>query len=159
MTDDGGDDVSVRDELRVALAESRQYLLSHHEPSEYHRCHTLQIRGRPVQFCARCSGIYPGIAVGLGLFATGLLASIQLVVVALFPLPALIDWSLTSFRPAKGSNAIRTVTGGLLGIGYGLGLGHLLVDREPLVLALGLGYALLAAVALALYHRSGTNNL
>jgi len=153
MTDDGGE-VSVRAEMRTALAETRRYLLSHHEPSDYHRCHRLDIGGRPVHLCARCSGVYPGIAVGVGLFLTEVLASLQLVLVALLPLPALVDWSVTHFRPPEGSNAVRTATGGLLGVGYGLGLGHLLVAREPVVLGVGLGYGLLAAVALAWYHRT-----
>lgn len=154
MTDDRSEKGSILAEMRTALAETRRYLLSHHEPSEYHRCHRLEIRGQPVHLCARCSGVYPGIALGIALFLTDILTSLQLVLVALLPLPALLDWCLTHFRPPDGSNVIRTATGVLLGVGYGLGLGHLLVAREPVVLGVGIGYGLLAAVALAWYHRS-----
>jgi uncharacterized membrane protein len=153
MTGERGEEVSTLTEMRAALAETRRYLLSHHEPSAYHRCHTLKIQGRSVPLCARCSGIYPGIAVGIGLFVTGILMSVHLALVALLPLPALVDWSLTHFRPPDGSNVIRTATGVLLGIGYGLGLCHLLVDGEPLILGIGLAYGTVAAVALARYYR------
>jgi uncharacterized membrane protein len=153
MTSDGGDGVSTLAEMRTALAETRRYLLSHHEPQNYHRCHRLEVRGRPVHLCARCSGVYPGIAVGIGLFFADVLTPVQLVLVACLPLPALLDWCLTHFRPPDGSNAVRTVTGGLLGVGYGLGLGLLLVDREPAVLGVGIVYGLVAAVALMWYHR------
>lgn len=144
---------STLSELKAGLAETRRYLLSHHEPSGYHRCHTLRFRGRTVRLCARCSGVYPGIALGLVLFVTGLFAPVHLGLVAALPLPALLDWCLTHFRPAEGSNAVRTATGALLGTGYGLGLGYLLGERELLVLLVGVVYALLAGVALLASHR------
>lgn len=152
MTDQRSEQATTCSEIQSALGESRRYLLSHHEPSDYDRCHTVQIRRRSVHLCARCSGIYPGIAVGIGLFVTDLFAAIQLGLVALLPLPALVDWSVTQFLQSDGSNTVRTLTGGLLGIGYGLGLGTLLVERDATVVLIGLVYGLAAGVALWRYH-------
>jgi uncharacterized membrane protein len=136
--------------LRAALAEMRRYLLAHHEPHRYHRCYAFRVRGRTVRLCARCSGVYPGIAAGLALFLTGLFASVHLLVAALFPLPALVDWLVTHVRETEGWNPLRTATGFLLGTGYGLGVGLLVLDGEWVVLGIGIGYALLAGVAIAL---------
>ena len=140
-------------ELKKGLAETRQYLLSHHPPSEYDRCYSPQVFGRRLRLCARCSGIYPGIAAGVWVgLATG--ASASLLVLFLLPLPALLDWALTAFTDRNGRNAVRTATGALLGLGYALGLYRLLALGEISVVAVGLAYALLAGLLLAA-HREG----
>lgn len=144
---------STLTEVRKGLAESQQYLLSHHEPRDYHRCYAPQIRGRTVRLCARCSGVYPGIALGLGLFVTSLLGAVHFLLVAFLPLPALVDWTVTHFGTTEGWNAVRTLTGFLLGVGYGLGLGHLLLGGDLFVLAIGAGYGLLAGSLLAVHQR------
>jgi uncharacterized membrane protein len=136
--------------LRAALAETRRHLLAHHEPHRYHRCYALRIRGRTVRLCARCSGVYPGIAAGLALFLAGVFGSLHLLVVALSPLPALADWLVTHVRETEGYNPVRTATGFLLGTGYGVGVGSLALDGELVVLGVGIGYALLAGAAIAL---------
>ena len=140
-------------ELKKGLAETRQYLLSHHPPSEYDRCYSPVVFGRRVRLCARCSGIYPGIATGVGVgLATG--ARAGLLVLFLLPLPALLDWALTAFTDRPGRNVVRTASGALLGLGYGLGLYRLLGLGEIAVLAVGVAYVLLAGLLLAA-HRAG----
>lgn len=141
-------------EFRAGVTETRRYLLSHHEPEEWYRCHCPEVRGRRVRICARCSGIYPGIAAGLlgYLFGPPLLASMA--VVAAFPLPALVDWALTSFTDRRGYNAVRTATGALLGYAYGLGLALLLGEWNLAVVGVGVAYGVAAAVLL-FYHRTG----
>ncbi|MFA9516823.1 DUF2085 domain-containing protein [Halopenitus sp. H-Gu1] len=147
----------LKRELRKGIAETRRYLLSHHEPEEYDRCHRVRIGSRPVHLCARCSGIYPGILVGVGWFLLGSgSARIHLVLIAILPIFALVDWAITAFRPISGSNAVRTITGGLLGIAYGLGLGRLLLGGDLRVLVVGAGYAVLAVIALS-QQRSRTS--
>lgn len=141
-------DETTKSELRTGLAETKRYLLSHHTPDQYHRCYTLRMRGRTVRLCARCLGIYPGIAVGFAVFVFGLFGSFQLLLVATLPMPALVDWTVTHLYYPDGRNRIRTVTGVALGVGYGLGVGHLLVGREPLVLAVGACYGALSALSL-----------
>lgn len=135
-------------ELRAGVAETRRYLLSHHPPSEYHRCYSPSVGGRRIHVCARCLGVYPGIVVGI-LTAMFLLNDVPLALVALLPLPALCDWGLTTFRSARGYNAVRTITGASLGYGYGFGLVLLLIDGRLRVLAIGVGYAVLAGALLA----------
>lgn len=133
-------------EIRRGLAAARPFLLSHHDPTEWNRCYSLTLSGWHVRLCGRCSGIYPGIL--LGLFA--LTAPGPLLLVALLPLPALVDWTVTAFTRADGYNAVRTATGAVLGVGYALGLRRLFLQGDGRVLAVGAGYALLAAVLLAL---------
>lgn len=101
-----------------------------------------------MHLCARCLGIYPGIAIGFVVFVFGLFESSQLLLVATLPMPALVDWAVTHLRDFDGRNEIRTTTGVLLGVGYGLGLGHLIVAREPIVLVVGLCYGALTALTL-----------
>lgn len=138
-------------ELRRGFAASRGYLLSHHLPSERHRCYTMRIRDRQVHLCARCSGIYPGIAVGLLAYALAPPQFASVLLVTLLPLPALVDWTVTAFTDRRGHNVARTATGALLGYAYAVGLANLFVDGEIVVFALGLTYALLAGILLSLH--------
>lgn len=128
------------DEFRAGLSETRQYLLSHHHHSEWYRCYAPIVAGRQLHVCARCSGIYPGILAGLLAYAYGPTGYSRLALVAVAPLPALLDWVATNFTRRRGVNALRTATGGLLGFAYGIGLGLLLVDVDLRVLVVGIGY-------------------
>jgi len=144
-----------RAELSAALAETRRYLLSHHEPEASHRCHAPVVFGRRVRLCARCSGIYPGIVVGLAAFLLGPARLSGLGVVAALALPALIDWTATAFTARRGSNRVRTATGAALGYGYGAGLGRLLLAGDRRVLAVGAAYGAVTAALLAVHRRAG----
>lgn len=141
-----------RSGIMRGLRDTRRYLLSHHDPSGWDRCHVVSPPGlnRPVRLCARCSGVYPGIAVGALGAAAGILP-VSVLLVAALPAFALVDWLVTTVGPWDGSNAARTATGLLLGVGYGVGLVGLLAPttRGP-VLLVGAGYATAAAVAVAL---------
>lgn len=139
-----------RGELRKGLAETRRFLLAHHLPSEFHRCYSPVVRGRRVHLCARCLGIYPGIVAGILSYFVGPQAVDPLALVAICPAPALLDWGITTFRDPRGYNAVRTATGALLGYGYGLGIALLAFDAALAVLAVGIAYAVVAA--LLLYH-------
>lgn len=137
-----------RRELRRGLAATLPYLLSHHTPAERHRCHRLSVGGRTLHLCARCSGIYPGIALGVGVFLLGVGRGAWLPVVAFGPLPALVDWAVTTVTERRGTNAVRTATGGLLGVAYGLALPWVLTTWRPALLAIAVGYGALAAAGL-----------
>lgn len=136
-------------ELRAGLHETRRYLLAHHEPSEWYRCYAPTVFGQRLHICARCVGIYPGIAAGLVAYAFGPVWLLDVAFVALLPLPALGDWVLTSFTDRRGYNPVRTITGGLLGYGYGLGLLLFFLGGDMRVLVIGIVYAVLAGVLLA----------
>lgn len=136
-------------ELRRGLAAARPYLLSHHEPAAWDRCYAPSLLGRRVRLCARCLGVYPGIAVGLVAAATGGPLPAGLPVLAALPLPAFLDWTATAFTERRGYNPIRTATGAALGYAYGLGLWALFVHGDLRVLAVGAAYGLAAAVLLA----------
>ena len=145
--------MALASEFKRALAETAPYLLAHHEQSERYRCYAPVVFGRRVHVCARCSGVYPGIISG---FAVAMLAPghfTTLAVVASLPAPALVDWVVTSIGDRQGINSVRTVTGALLGYAYGVGLVRLLFGGDPLVLAIGFGYAVLTGAALAYERR------
>lgn len=131
-------------EVRTALAATRPYLLSHHEPTEWDRCYAPLVGDQRVRLCARCLGIYPGIVAGLLASLVGSPLPTGLAVVALLPLPALVDWTVTAFTPRRGLNSVRTATGLALGFAYGVGLGTLFRTGDLRVLAIGVVYAFLA---------------
>lgn len=136
-------------ELRKGLVETRQYLLSHHPPSEYHRCYSPTIAGQRVHICARCLGIYPGIVAGLLAYFSVFRGFISLLLVAILPLPALLDWSVTTFTEREGYNVVRTATGAALGFGYAFGVPLLLFGSTISVLAVGICYTLAAGFLLS----------
>jgi len=141
-------------EFQKGVDETRRYLLSHHEPDEFDRCYAPTVRGRRVRLCARCSGVYPGIAAGLVAVAVGPPAPTGIGLVALLPLATLAEWSATAFTAREGTNPGRTATGVLLGYGYGLGAG-LLVGGDLRVLAVGAVYGIAALGLLARHRRDG----
>lgn len=145
------------DELRRGLAASRGYLLSHHLPGERYRCYAPALFGRRVHLCARCLGIYPGIVAGLAAFGLAPDEFVSVVLVAVLPIPALVDWTVTAFSDRRGSNVVRTATGGLLGYAYGVGLPTLVLATEPSVLLIGCVYALAAGCLVALERRVTAN--
>lgn len=139
-------------ELKAGLSETSRYLLSHHEESEYYRCYALRVGRRTIHLCSRCMGIYAGIALAVLLHAVRLLPrSAYLPCVAVLPLFALIDWSLSAFAGWKGYNPLRTLTGLLLGIAYALGILLFFTSFPNLAVAwLGLCYGASAGVLLSL---------
>ncbi|HYO59729.1 DUF2085 domain-containing protein [Archangium sp.] len=121
------------------------FWLSHHHAEEYNRTYLLGA----VRVCARCLGTYPVLlAVMVGLFkARAPLAWRWDVPVVLgLTLPALVDWAVGRFRPARGSNAVRTLTGVLLGVALGRSL--FVHVQKPLPAVLVWQAALVAGVAL-----------
>jgi uncharacterized membrane protein len=121
------------------------FWLSHHHEAEYNR--TYLFGG--VRVCARCLGTYPVlVAVMVGLFAlrAPLAWRWDVPVVLGLTLPALVDWAVGRFRPASGSNAVRSLTGVLLGAALGRSLFvHLQKPLPPMLLWQA---ALVMAVAL-----------
>lgn len=137
-------------ELRKGLSETGRFVLSHHVPAEFYRCYSPVVFGRRVHICARCAGVYPGI--GAGVLATlggpEVTPATVAFLVALLPVPSLVDWSVTTFSSRRGYNPVRTVTGFLLGCGYGLAIAHLLFEAMVGLLGIGVGYAILAGILL-----------
>jgi uncharacterized membrane protein len=121
------------------------FWLSHHHTEEYNRTYLLG----EVRVCARCLGTYPVLLAGMvGLFAVRapLAWRWDVPVVLGLTLPALVDWAVGRFRPASGSNALRTFTGVLLGVALGRSL--FVHVHRPLPAVLLWQGALVTAVAL-----------
>lgn len=159
------EEVKRLDELCRGLRATAPYLLSHHLEDDLDRCHRVAVGGREVHLCARCSGIWPGIAAAAGAVLAGIVpptAPSTLVTVTVLPLFALVDWARTAGPGDRGSNPVRTATGFLLGVAAGLGYAALFagavagavagtvvaLEAAGAVIGIGVGYALAAAVLL-----------
>ena len=133
------------------------FWLSHHHEDEYNRTYLLD----GVRVCARCLGTYPVlVAVMMGLFAlrAPLAWPWDVPVVLGLTLPALVDWSVGRFRPASGTNAVRTLTGVLLGAALGRSLFvHVQKPLPPMLVWQGALVLLVALPVLFLSSRGSRN--
>ncbi len=129
------------------------FWLSHHHPEEYNRTYVLG----GLRVCARCLGTYPvllAVMVGLMALRAPLAWHWDVPVVLGLTLPALVDWAVGRFRPASGSNAVRTLTGVLLGMALGRSLSvHVQRPLPPVLLWQGALVLLVALPVLALTWR------
>ncbi len=109
------------------------FWLSHHPPDELDRCY----RFGTLHVCARCLGTYPvmfaGIAAQLA-FHAPLEHPRDVPLGVALVLPAALDWAYGRFQPHRFSNAWRTATGVLLGLGLGRSLFIHLQRPLPVVL-------------------------
>lgn len=130
------------------------FWLSHHHEDEYNRTYLLG----GVRVCARCLGTYPVlVAVMVGLFAVRAPLAWRWDVPAVLglTLPALVDWAVGRFRPASGSNAVRTLTGVLLGVALGRSLFVHLQKPLPPMLVWQAALVLLVALPVLLVSSRG----
>ncbi|WP_434380263.1 DUF2085 domain-containing protein [Melittangium boletus] len=121
------------------------FWLSHHHAEEYNRTYVLG----GVRVCARCLGTYPVLLatlVGLFKLRAPLAWPWDIPVVLGLSLPAVVDWAVGRFRPRSGSNAVRTLTGVLLGLALGRSL--FIHVQKPLPPVLVWQAALVAVVAI-----------
>jgi uncharacterized membrane protein len=97
------------------------FLLSHHLPSQRYRCLTLPLPRTRYFVCARCAGAFAGLLVGFPiLWFYPLLISPWMLFLA-FP-----DWIAHTLLRVRGVNAIRLVSGAVIGLVYALNLRELL---------------------------------
>ncbi len=121
------------------------FWLSHHHAEEYNRTYVFG----GVRVCARCLGTYPVLLatlVGLFKLRAPLAWPWDIPVVLGLTLPAVVDWAVGRFRPRAGSNAVRTLTGVLLGLALGRSL--FIHVQKPLPPVLVWQAALVAVVAI-----------
>lgn len=101
------------------IIDSFHVMVSHHPPSLYGHCLRLSIRGHSIYFCARCTGIYGGLFIGV---IALLILGLPLVPSWLWFLTALgmglttvIEWTTQRLTPRKTRNLLRVTTGFLSG--------------------------------------------
>ncbi|PVX24919.1 MAG: hypothetical protein CW716_09115 [Candidatus Bathyarchaeum sp.] len=97
-------------------------LLSHHMPEKLHRTIHLNIGGKNIYLCARCTGDYSGTLTILVAWFLGLKLPtwLYLPLVAILPLATVIDWLTQSCKLRESRNTLRVTTGFPLGIAKGL---------------------------------------
>jgi len=94
------------------------FLIAHHWPGQLERCYQVWLGRKPVWFCARCTGLYPVLAVVLVLLLLGHPppGRLDLIWLLVLPLPAVVDWARSRLTGWPGSNWLRSFTGALLGV-------------------------------------------
>lgn len=137
---------SFSGELKNGLDQTINYVFSHHEPSEYYKCFHIKIVWKDVYICSRCLGVYLGILIGVLIIFFNLLSPIfSLIIIAILPSLALIDWSISILTSIKSNNSIRAITGIFLGLSYCIGIFLVLKNSYIIqVVTIGLCYMLIA---------------
>jgi uncharacterized membrane protein len=135
---------------RVATRDVYLRALAHQHPSEAHRCLWLPLGRLRLALCSRCTGLYPtlfaGLALQLVLRLSPRLSLLDWILSLTLSMPALIDWGASRLRRA-GSNAVRALTGVLLGVA--LARSGYIYLHDPFSELLWIQLALLAFGALA----------
>ena len=97
------------------------FLLSHHSPEKLNRTIHISIKGRHLYLCARCTGVWTGMmSIFLAFFSVDLPAWLYVLLLAVLPAPATVDWITQSCKLRESRNAIRIGSGFLLGVSWGL---------------------------------------
>ena len=71
--------------------------------------------GYPLAVCARCTSLYIGILVGMGLYPLRFRKGVPFVIVVICAAPMIVD-GVTQLLFRESTNEIRAVTGFLLGV-------------------------------------------
>lgn len=141
-------------ELKKGILETSKYILSHHKKEDYHKCYLFKIKNRRIAVCARCLGVYVGIIMGAILFSSQIFnKNLYYLSIGIFPMFALVDWSVSTFTKYKSNNFFRMSSGFFLGIAYIFGL--ILLLRTPLdyfIIAIGLFYLITALLLLSIQN-------
>ena len=94
-------------------------LLSHHSYNKLSHTIRVQIGGRRICLCTRCTGI--GIGMLAALFYGNVLARMVAgtpTLIVLFTLPAIVDWLFQVFDVSESTSIRRLTTGALVGQAY-----------------------------------------
>jgi uncharacterized membrane protein len=126
--------------------------LAHHRPEAADRCVHLPFGPLRVALCARCLGLYPTLGVALAAQAALRLgragnADWWLCLVGLAP--ALFDWGLSMLGRARGSNAMRLLTGVVLGVSLARGFWLYFRDQRCEIFWVQMGLLAAGAAAFA----------
>ncbi|WP_094227049.1 DUF2085 domain-containing protein [Methanolobus psychrotolerans] len=142
---------SLKHEILSGLNETSKYLLSHHEYQEYYKCLELKFSGKKHYICSRCLGIYTAIISNFLYYSSISEKHLPYATIALLPMAALVDWSVTAFGIHRSNNLFRIISGLLLGIAYFNGLILLFQNQtDHVILAIGAFYASISLLLLYL---------
>jgi uncharacterized membrane protein len=95
------------------------FWLSHHRLEDVHKCFVVG----GIHICSRCLGTYPVLFATLVVQLKRPFAPVVLPydpwLFFVLPLPALVDWAASQFSWWRGNNALRFLSGCVLGVGLG----------------------------------------
>lgn len=106
------------------IKQSVHIMLSHHPPSLYSHCLRLSLFGHSLYLCARCSGIYGGLLIGI--------VFLFLMPIVLIPpwfwfllavglgMATVTDWVTQRLTYRKTTNDVRAVSGFISGTGLSI---------------------------------------
>src|SRR5512137_458176 len=124
--------------------------LAHHRLEAADRCVQIPVGHLRIALCSRCLGLYPTLILALaaqGAVRLGRVGAADWWLCLVGLAPALFDWGLSILGRARGSNAVRLLTGVVLGVS--LARGFWLYFRDPRCEIFWVQLGLLAAGALS----------
>ncbi len=128
---------------KSTIVDSINLLISHHVPSQYGHCLRVTLRGHSLYFCARCSGIYGGLAISvpilifLDMVTPGRLLQpswLWFLIALALGFATVVDWTTQRITPRKTTVRARTLSG--LASGLGLAIVFLLADLVYMLITL-----------------------
>ncbi|TFG14509.1 DUF2085 domain-containing protein [Candidatus Thorarchaeota archaeon] len=132
------------------IKETIHMLISHHPPSLYGHCLRLTVFGRSIYFCARCTGIYGGMGLGIVFFSVlGISMEpswLWFLIALVLGLSTVVDWMTQRLSPRKTRNSVRFSTGVMSGLGLAIifmlaNLLYVLVALAAMMISVGVvGY-------------------
>ncbi|MHA1298829.1 MAG: DUF2085 domain-containing protein [Candidatus Helarchaeota archaeon] len=122
---------SISEELRKDKKEHSFGICAHHRKGHIdYYTHTilLNFRDKEIRLCARCTGIYTGLIVGIvgpaifgfWLFGKSFDPYKSLISAIILATPLLIDWGTQKVGLRESKNILRVTTGFLFGVGFSL---------------------------------------
>ncbi|TMI28300.1 DUF2085 domain-containing protein [Candidatus Bathyarchaeota archaeon] len=136
-------------------ASLRFLLLAHHSVKGLSHTIRINLLGRTLYVCARCTGVVLGFLLGT-LYTNQLMMGVAArpYLLAIFPIPAATDWLIQVHGLRESSNWRRVVTGVALGQSYLAGLVALLTGQFLLVIYAGLVWLMYAVILFTIFNKT-----
>ncbi len=133
----------------------RFLLLSHHSVKALSHTIRINLLGRTLYVCARCTGVALGFLIG-ALYLNQLIISVASwpFLLAIFPIPAATDWLIQVHGLRESTNWRRVVTGIALGQLYLVGVVALVTREFALLIDSGLVWLAYAVALFIIFNRT-----
>ncbi|MFO7619436.1 MAG: DUF2085 domain-containing protein [Thermoplasmata archaeon] len=98
-----------------------------------HAERSLFLNGNQMPFCARCTAIFLGLALGVGILMF-LALELNILWIILGLVPMALDGGIQLLTDYESSNPMRLITGGIAGIVTGIALGYIVSEMGKMAM-------------------------